>query len=502
MRGARGRAASPRSPLYREGDGARLVELDYPSDSEEAYRTPWRRDYARLIHSAAFRRLQGKTQLFPSHEGDFFRNRLTHSLEVAQIAKSIAIRVNNTTPYFKRHRIDTDLVETAALAHDLGHPPFGHNGEEALNEWMRDAGGFEGNAQTLRILSKLEKRETFKVADGDPDVQESIVDGHDNRAGLNLSYRTLAAILKYDRPIPHHPIDGDDKNPKIFKGYYFTEASVVKKVKTSLGLPLDRKIKTIECSIMDLADDIAYSTYDLEDAFKARFLSPLSMWTAEGEIIENVAKKVKERLDEFYPELSEHQRRFTETEVYNVLLNLVADAFSANAEHLDNALQSDDLRWTFALIAREVAQASDDVVSSGYYRTKFTSDMVGELIRGIKVNVVDPPILSSVRLDVELFKKMEVVKNFVFESIISSARLKVTKHRGKEIVSEIFKALHEKNGFLLMPEDCQHTYKKLKDEEERKRVICDFIAGMTDQYAVNFYSRLYGTSAESIYSPL
>src|ERR1700734_2713281 len=113
-------------PLYGPGDSARVVSLD--DERGESYRSPWRRDYSRVVHSAAFRRLQGKTQLFPGHESDFFRNRLTHSLEVAQVAKTIALRINATNDYFRENPIDLDIVETAGLAHDLGHPPFGHNG--------------------------------------------------------------------------------------------------------------------------------------------------------------------------------------------------------------------------------------------------------------------------------------------------------------------------------------------------------------------------------------
>ena len=146
------------------------------------YRSPWRRDYSRVVHSAAFRKLQGKTQLFPGHESDFFRNRLTHSLEVAQVAKTIALRINATNDYFRENPIDLDIVETAGLAHDLGHPPFGHNGEQALDKCMHDTGGFEGNAQTLRILGKLVKRDT-------PSRKGQPVDkaGRDVRAGLNLT---------------------------------------------------------------------------------------------------------------------------------------------------------------------------------------------------------------------------------------------------------------------------------------------------------------------------
>jgi dGTPase len=129
--------------LYSRGDAERVAALRKEGDDEE-FRTPWRRDFARLIHCPAFRRLQGKTQVFPGHESDFFRNRLTHSLEVAQIAKSIALRLNNVAPAFRprRQKIEPDIVELAGLAHDLGHPPFGHNGEEALDECMQQHGGF------------------------------------------------------------------------------------------------------------------------------------------------------------------------------------------------------------------------------------------------------------------------------------------------------------------------------------------------------------------------
>lgn len=490
------------APLYTDQDRERVVPVAYPSDASESYRTAWRRDYARLLHSPAFRRLQGKTQLYPSSESDFFRNRLTHSLEVAQIAKSIAIRNNNTEPYFKSYPIDTDLVETAALAHDLGHPPFGHNGEEALNECMRGAGGFEGNAQTLRILSKLEKRDTVRESE-DPDLKHSVLEGEDNRAGLNLTYRTLASIVKYDNPIPHHIEESQSQALNVVKGYYFTEAPLVAKIKKQLGVDPKEKLKTVECAIMDIADDIAYSTYDLEDSFKAGFLTPLTMWTAEDDLIRKVAIKVKERLDKFYPDYPPTERNFSDTDVLNNLMATLDSVFELDQEKFELYVdQSNSPAWSAALITREVVQASDKIRSIGYYRTKFTSDIVGELIRGITVQMAAKPFLSSVRIEIGLFKKMEVLKNFAFEGLIMSPRLKVTEHRGKDIVKSIFEALRRDGGHMLMPEDFQYTYTNLKDSEERERVICDFIAGMTDHYAVNFYGRLFGTNPESVFSPL
>jgi dGTPase len=147
-----------------------------------------------VIHSASFRRLQGKTQLFPGNKSDFFRNRLTHSLEVAQIAESIAFRLNSEEPFFRDDPLDTRLCAVAGLIHDLGHPPFGHNGEKALDDKMRRYGGFEGNAQSLRIIARLEKKVRYS---------EDECGGSDPRAGLNLTYRTIASALKYDQQIPH-----------------------------------------------------------------------------------------------------------------------------------------------------------------------------------------------------------------------------------------------------------------------------------------------------------
>lgn len=489
--------------LYSKADQARLVVAVNPADAKERYRTCWRRDYARLIHSAAFRRLQGKTQLYPGAQSDFFRNRLTHSLEVAQIAKSIAIMINHKNAYFRRHRIDTDLVETAALAHDLGHPPFGHNGEAALNDCMRYSGGFEGNAQTLRILSRLEKRQT--IIKEDPDVQRPVHNAKDNRAGLNLAYRTLASILKYDHEIPINLTSPDEDSAEVVKGYYRSEASIVAEIKKHVGTIGGRAFKTIECSIMDIADDIAYSTYDVEDSFKAGFLSPISMWVAPDSVKEKVAQTVKERLDRYYPQASPQSRRFDVEDVYLYLFSIFRAVFEDVRDlKLPRRKNARSLPVEVgAVIAHLVNRSSDKLITSGYYRTRFTSDLVGNFIRSVRVTLnKQNPALSRASLDIEAFKQVEVLKNFAFESLIMSPRLKVAEHRGKDIVKQIFKALECDQGYLLMPEDFQRLYLDLSDMAEKRRVICDFIAGMTDRYAVQFYGRLFGTNPESVFSPL
>jgi dGTPase len=276
--------------LYSPNDALRRVsETDLPH-SGSSYRSAYRRDYARLIHSPAFRRLQGKTQLFPGLESDFFRNRLTHSLEVAQIAKSIALRLNEIEPVLKNDPLNTDIIEFAALAHDLGHPPFGHNGELALDTCMKEYGGFEGNAQTFRILSLLEKKRLLAAAAEDSKDVGVSRDNSDFRAGLNLSARSLAAVLKYDHVIP--ATRGPDDT--IVKGFYSSESQIVDWVRKNVcnDLAQDRPIKTIECSIMDLADDIAYSTYDLEDTFKAGFLAPLDLLSLSEQFRATVADSI------------------------------------------------------------------------------------------------------------------------------------------------------------------------------------------------------------------
>ena len=290
------RVAPSKKPLYRPSDYQREhAGSGNGFDKLEPHRSDFRKDYARLIHCAAFRRLVGKTQLFPGWESDFFRNRLTHSLEVAQIAKSIAIRLNAKSDFFKGRQIDTDLVEIAGLAHDLGHPPFGHNGELALDFCMRRYGGFEGNAQTLRILTRIEKKITSDSAG-----HGVTAEGNDLRFGLDLTARTLAAVLKYDRPIPVSR-DITKNTHKVKKGYYASELELVRWIKKSVSGSnrFIGKLKTVECQIMDIADDIAYSTYDLEDAFRGTLLSPIEMLGADNDLLKTVANEINKHNEAF-----------------------------------------------------------------------------------------------------------------------------------------------------------------------------------------------------------
>ena len=466
--------------LYKDNDYKRLVKE--PGSTEEVGRSGFRRDYGRLLHSPAFRRLQGKTQLFPGHESDFFRNRLTHSLEVAQVAKGIASQINDSEPAFQETPIDTDLVEFAALAHDLGHPPFGHNGEAALDDCMKAYGGFEGNAQTLRLLAAVEKKVLKDAKGRENGVQCGVSpDGEDLRAGLNLTYRALAAVLKYDQKIPGKRT----KDAKLCKGYYGTEAELVKKLKEHVGKPpRGYPFKTIECQIMDLADDIAYSTYDLEDAMKAGFSHPLGIRArllADPGVIDRVHRKVQVVIQDVSPK-----------EVFRKLNELL----DFGPVGVSEGVEGKGLEGMFQL------NHSMLIASQGYLRASFTSSLIKKFLAGISVDVpANGQAFAKVSLDRETLIEIESLKHLNYELMIMSPRLKVVEYRGSELVQTIFTTLDSKVGYLLLPEDYRLMHERLKSKVARKRLICDFIAGMTDRYAVEFYGRLKESGA-SIFKPI
>lgn len=464
--------------LYCDSDFSRFIAED--GDTEE-WRDPYRKDYARVIHCPSFRRQQGKTQIFPGHESDFFRNRLTHSLEVAQIAESIAYRLNANDPFLAENPINPRICFTAAHLHDIGHPPFGHNGEEALDECMRGYGGFEGNAQTLRIISQLEKKR-YRT-----DTENKI----ERRAGLNLTYRTLASILKYDTEIKEDRT-GDDR---VRKGYYFCDHPIVQDIKKAVCPGVDfsnKKFKTIECQIMDAADDIAYSTYDIEDTFKAGFLSPSKILTFDPEVMDVVADKVGKQIGD---------ASFCPAHVVGVFLDLFSQ-FVIPAEDLSPG--ADDSVNERVLSALTYQQDLDAIAEDGNLRTSFTAYLVGRFINGVHVRIdKNHPQLSEVYIESATLKEIEVLKNFTYEATIRSNRVAVSEFRGKGIVKQIFEALEGPRGLLLMPTDFQELYKACdQNQAEQKRVICDFIAGMTDRYAIEFWARLYSDNGATIFKPL
>jgi dGTPase len=478
--------------LYRQSDVGRRVTV--PAKDGDS-RDPFRRDLARLIHSPAFRRLQGKTQLFPANENDFFRNRLTHSIEVAQIATGIALNLNATVDHLKGDPINEHLVHFAALAHDLGHPPFGHNGEKTLDDELQDNGGFEGNAQTLRILSRLEKKETeqfpFNEDVAEPiDPQQHI----DRRLGLNLTYRSMASVLKYDREIPEtdeeRKTQGFLKRP--VKGYYDVERDLVAEIKAHVAPGYIGPFKTIECGIMDLADDIAYSTYDVEDAFKAAFLSPIGMAAATADEKTAIANEINGKLFEEYGATEAGANQMTVTEIDAVLESLFHELYDEQQAQ-ENA---------FAYSAK-IYRRSSVLGENGYFRTDFTSKLVNLFMNGIEFTYKEEfPCLSAVKFSIPTFKMVEILKKYAYRSLIMSPRLKIAESRGRDIINAIFKALMDtEDGRRLLPDDWRIIYFGRDGTPWRRRTVCDFIASMTDRYCVEFYSRLVGIDAPSIHKP-
>lgn len=287
--------------FYHGGDNLRVHGglASGKKNKNSEYRSPFHEDVARLVHSPSFRRLSRKRQLLPSENSDFVRTRLTHSSEVAQVATSIGAHLNNTLPGRASGvtRIDPDLLMFAGLAHDIGHPPFGHLGEEVLNEKMFDAGGFEGNAQTLRTICNLEKR----VSASRERAKRSMVDLKEFNDGINPTLRAVASVLKYDKLIDVRSpsFNNIGAKPKVDKGFYKTEQEIVEYVRRNvIGAQKHSTLLTIEAQIMDFADDIAYSIYDFEDCMKTGVLTPSDILTIRDVMLEKFAEEISDQIRE------------------------------------------------------------------------------------------------------------------------------------------------------------------------------------------------------------
>jgi dGTPase len=482
------------NPLYRAEDFIRLSgKLSADKDRKDGW-LPFQKDYARLLHSASFRRLQGKTQLFPSTESDFFRNRLTHSLEVAQIAAGITRFLNaRKLPKWKKGaEIDVDLVQFAAIAHDLGHPPFGHNGEHALDQLMSQYGGFEGNAQTLRILAVTEK----KLVESLNQSQNRFLSEH----GLNLTHRALASVLKYDHCIPHMREEASGPN----KGYYAVDKNVVENIKRHVAPEFKgEKFKTIECAIMDLADDIAYSTYDLEDSLHAGFTTPMRLIAAlmDEKMGKSILEKVNKALgDAKYTKVKDSQEL---TNYGSAIFGLTSKSENEATENLrDSSNKKKDRQRT--LLAKWRAYTADQRISNdALIRTQFTAERVGKLIRSVQFVKNDEfPQLSGVKLSRDVLIEVELLKRLNYELVIRSPRLAVIEHRGHELVTQVFEAIVKSDGKLL-PEEWKEDYFQGKEQgvEHARRVICDYVATLTDGHAAELHGRLF-SDGHSMFKPL
>jgi dGTPase len=414
---------SPQNGFYNSSD----LESLHPREPDD-FRSPFEVDRDRIIYSSAFRRLQAKTQVFVSGEFDFYRTRLTHSLEVAQIGRSICSFLQKGsaalgTDFF----IDPDLVEAVCLAHDLGHAPFGHAGERTLHQLMLQYGGFEGNAQSLRIIT------------------ETIYPGDSARRGMNPTRAFVDGILKYKRLLRETP---DARNHFIYNGQEFLRRFVCDGNEL-LDIEDWNRFRSLECEIMDWADDTAYCLNDLVDSINAGFL--------RSERVEAWASQRG---------LSADELQHAETVIAAIKDRKAEARFSRK---IGTFIRATGLR------------ERNGPLSSFSNRYRFTL-------------FIDP----AVRAEADLYKKLS------HDLVFDHSQLHQLERKGRVILEGIFTALCESylaakdSGLRLLPEAFDQIVRNQGSLEGRARVLCDYVAGMTDGFAVRTYKRLFDPGFGSI----
>ncbi|WP_194411549.1 deoxyguanosinetriphosphate triphosphohydrolase [Microbacterium cremeum] len=412
--------SSDRPTGYDDADAAR-----FHAEHHRSQRDDFARDRARVLHSAALRRLAAKTQvLSPASPADFARNRLTHSLEVAQVGRELATALD----------LAADVVDTACLSHDLGHPPFGHNGERALNEWSEDIGGFEGNAQTLRILTRLEP----KVID-------------DGRSfGLNLTRASLDASCKYpwtsDHPLP-------DPGGRLKFGVYPDDEPVFRWLREDAP----GRVRCIEAEVMDLSDDIAYSVHDFEDAIVNGYLDPARLADAGEHDALVTAIQSWVGFDFARDELEDALFRLTRIPEW-------IDGFDgtrADLARLKN-LTSD-------LIGR-FARAATTATREAYAASVLTR------YRG---HLVVPRVVEA---------EMAVLKGIIGAAVVSIEGRKDLYKEQRRLLKRLATALWERPEAL----DPLHgqDFAAAETDAARRRVVVDQVASLTDQLAIAWHGAL------------
>lgn len=396
-------------------------------------RTPFEQDRDRIIYSPAFRRLQSKTQVFLSGEFDFYRTRLTHSIEVSQIGRSIVNHLNRSSEALgDGFHIDQDLVESVCLAHDIGHPSFGHAGEFVLNELMLDAGGFEGNAQNLRILVDLFYRDKQSWAGMKP--TRAFLDGM-------LKYKTMFGASEKKK---NHFIYDFQKDILDFVSPEHEFATLFDSEKEL------NSFKAVECRIMDWADDIAYSIHDLDDGIRAGFIT---------------VKKIRNWMDEKDTEYTGKDNEFLES-LCDAVIN---DTFSSFLARLIGGF----IHAT-TLVERE------NVLSGQTNRYRF-----------------------DIAIEEESVNLCELLKMLAVGLVFHTPQVHQLEYKGGEIIRKLFLVMEEeyitkdKPGYQLLP---AHYHKALRevDEVTGRRMLCDYISGMTDGFVVRTYKRLFDPDFGSI----
>ncbi|QMV44658.1 deoxyguanosinetriphosphate triphosphohydrolase family protein [Cohnella cholangitidis] len=426
-------------------------------DTENIYsgedRDEYEKDYARLIQSPAFRRLQGKSQVFGAGSGDYYRTRLTHSLEVSQIAREVARRLLKQYEFLSKKEhpglmIDPEVVECASLAHDLGHPPFGHKGEEVLNRLLLEDHGlkYEGNAQNFRILMFLEKR----AGSG---------------SGLDLTASVLLAINKYPYCIDE---------PGRQKGVYRKEWEGIDFLRQTWGMP--GNCATLEAQLMDLCDDIAYSTHDLEDGIRAGKIPMDRAFFEDDRVVAHVLQEITD--DPSYSE--------------------------ANWENIDQAAMVKQVLMNY-FEQWETIYAECDREPS---RTR--REMKARWVRKFanEVGIIDDPDTGWKKItlvreglqNVELMRTIEILKKLAWVTLIKDFRVQRLHKRSEVMIERLWGSFKNyETGRLIIPPDWLDSYEAQKDKWTWERLTADYISGMTDAYAEKVYAEFFASRSGSIY---
>lgn len=357
------------------------------NEDQSNYRNEFQRDRDRIIHSSAFRRLEYKTQVFVNHEGDMFRTRLTHSIEVSQIGRTIARALN----------VNEDLTEAICLAHDLGHTPFGHAGQDALNSCMKDFGGFEHNLQSLRIVDLLEER-------------------YADFPGLNLTYETREGILKHC-------------SQKNALGLGELGQRFIKKNKPSL-----------EAQIANIADEIAYNNHDIDDGLRANLLNIDSL--RESKFVESNYREVVKK----WKDLNERQ------------------------------------------IRHEIVRRMIDYIVSDLIET--SKDLIGKY-KLASVDSIRECGKSLIKMSQTTEKEHNNLKKILRKNLYQHEQVNLMSQRATETVKYLFNIYMEQPIFLTDELHMKITKdSRIKDEQRKARIIADYIAGMTDRFALSEYKRI------------
>ncbi len=362
----------------------------YPEE-ESRFRTCFQRDRDRIIHSSAFRRLKHKTQVFIEHEGDYYRTRLTHSIEVAQVARTIAGALG----------LNAELTEAVALAHDLGHPPFGHTGEEALQRLMAPYGGFDHNAQAIRIVTSLERH----YAEFD---------------GLNLTWETLEGLAKHNGPvtgdIPYALAEYNARHDLELHTYASAEAQVAA-----------------------LADDVAYNSHDLHDGLRAELFSTDEL--ADLPLL----MQCFARTDDLYPGLNYYRRRH------------------------------EALRRFFGLLV-------EDVITQAQARL---ADLAPRSVQDVRV--AGRPM---VRFSDSVWHDLQVTRDFLYHRMYRAPDVVEMRAQVTQVIDDLFPLFMSDTS--LLPKQWRKDVEEARDETALARIVADYIAGMTDRFALQEHARLCG----------